>query len=194
MWDFFSELATKLYPSDNAPIAETDFASTLTQSASDQYKFLANHDIITIVNLKDNEGYAETWPADEPGDPSWPRPETIPMGKAGVEIKRKDFNANDYAAEVFSHVDQKGISYANKLVESLSPAQLDILKQQSADYDMSKKLGMSEELAVRNAGMSALRGFVFGQWPKEAIDHLGLNKSQTKMLEDAQRYAIHGEE
>lgn len=165
----------------------------LAAQAAKQYAFLSNHNVKTIVNPKQGEGYAETWPADEEGSPDWKRPEQLPMGVAGVEIKDpKNFGAKDYAAEVFSHIDPTGVQTAQKLLGSMNKNQVNTMKGSANDYAMSKDMGMPEEAALQNASMAVLRGYVFDQWPKNAIDELGLSAEQMKILDNAKKYAVTG--
>ena len=173
--------------------AEQPLDKVIAAQAAKQYGFLTHHTVNTFVNPKQGEGYAETWPADEEGSPDWKRPDQLPMGTAGVEIKDpKNFSAKDYAAEVFSHVDPTGVQTANTLLSSMSKDQVNTMKGAANDYAMSKDMGMPEDAALQNASMAVLRGYVFDQWPKKAISDLGLSESQMKILEDAKEYAVSG--
>jgi hypothetical protein len=173
--------------------ADQPIDKVIAAQAAEQYAFLSNHNVKTFVNPKQNEGYAETWPADEEGSPEWKRPEQLPMGVAGVEIKDPhNFGAKDYAAEVFSHVDQTGVQTAKKLLGSMNKDQVNTMKGAASDYAMSKDMGMPEEAALQNASMAVLRGYVFDQWPKNAIEELGLSADQMKILDNAKKYAVTG--
>lgn len=172
---------------------EQPLDKVITAQAAKQYAFLSNHTINTFVNPKQGEGYAETWPADEEGSPEWKRPAELPMGVAGVEIKDpNNFSAKDYAAEVFSHVDPTGVQAANTLLGSMNKEQINTMKGSANDYVMSKDIGMPEEAALQNASMAVLRGYVFDQWPKNAIEELGLSADQMKILDNAKKYAETG--
>ncbi|WP_297891672.1 hypothetical protein [uncultured Desulfovibrio sp.] len=176
-----------------AATAEQQIDKVITAQAAKQYAFLSKHNVKTFVNPKQGEGYAETWPADEEGSPEWKRPEQLPMGVAGVEIKDPhNFGAKDYAAEVFSHVDHTGVQAANILLSSMSKDQISTMKGAANDYAMSKDMGMPEEAALQNASMAVLRGYVFDQWPKNAIEELGLSADQMKILDNAKKYAVTG--
>ena len=174
-------------------MAEQPIDKVITAQAVKQYAFLSKHNVKTFVNPKQGEGYAETWPADEEGSPEWKRPEQLPMGVAGVEIKDpKNFGAKDYAAEVFSHVDPTGVQVSQKLLGSMNKDQINNMKGSANDYAMSKDMGMPEEAALQNASMAVVRGYVFDQWPKNAIDELGLSAEQKKILDNAKKYAETG--
>lgn len=174
-------------------MAEQQIDKVITAQAAKQYAFLSKHNVKTFVNPKQGEGYAETWPADEEGSPEWKRPEQLPMGVAGVEIKDPhNFGAKDYAAEVFSHVDPTGVQAASNLLSSMSKDQISSMKGSANDYTMSKDMGMPEEAALQNASMAVLRGYVFDQWPKNAIEELGLSADQMKILDNAKKYAVTG--
>lgn len=176
-----------------AATAEQPIDKVITAQAAKQYAFLSKHNVKTFVNPKQGEGYAETWPADEEGSPEWKRPEQLPMGVAGVEIKDPhNFGAKDYAAEVFSHVDPTGVQAASTLLRSMSKDQISTMKGSANDYTMSKDMGMPEEAALQNASMAVLRGYVFDQWPKNAIAELGLSAEQMKILDNAKKYAVTG--
>lgn len=146
-----------------------------------------------LVNPKQNEGFAETWPVNEEGSPDYKRPSQFPIDRPGVEIKNPEkFTAEDYAAEVFSHVDPNGIKASKDLLSSMSQSQIEEMKRNAGDYKMSKDMGMSEDEALRNSAMAVMRGYVFGQWPKEALDSLKFSPKQIKLLENAKQYAITG--
>lgn len=164
----------------------------LLSKAKAKYGFLKNVPMRVIVNPKDSETYAETWPANEPGNEKYKRPADIPINELGVEIYKPDqFNEDDLAGEAL-HVDPIARKTADAITSSLNGDQIKQLAINSGDYQHSLELGLPEERAVQNAVDSMLRGYVVGQWPKEAIDSIGLDDQQKTMLQKLKDYVVTG--
>jgi hypothetical protein len=167
-------------------------ADDILNRARSKYGFLKNLNVNVIVNPKDNGMYAETWPINEPGAQDQPRPKELPINVLGIEINKPDsFSEDDLAGEAL-HVDPLARQTAESITKSISPAQLSKILTNSNDYELSIKLGLDEARATQNAMDSMIRGYVVGQWPKEAIDEIGLDQSQRALLEGLKDYATTG--
>jgi hypothetical protein len=167
-----------------------DYPDVTLRDAVKQYPFIDQYN--PLISVGSGEGYAETWPADEAGDASYPRPKEFPMGRVGVQVfKPEKFTASDLAAE-FLHVDPKANAARDALRKSMTPEQLQRLKRESADYSESIRMGQPEDRAVQNAIDSALRGYTTDQWPKEANEKMGYSAKQRQILDGLKRYMVTG--
>lgn len=167
----------------------------LQTQAEQKYGFLKNHGNVQLIETpasgRNRFGGSETWPAGEEGSPDYPRPKGLPKGIDGVEVRSKGFSPDDYAAEVFSHLDPRGKDYADKFLTSLTPKQTEWLKKEALDYG-HPKTPEEEKHAMKIASQAALRGYVFGQWPASAFTRAGLSTEQKQLLMDARKYARTG--
>ena len=167
-----------------------DYLSNLYQQAVAEYPFIADH--APSLTIGQGEGYAETYPIGETGVPlgnnMFSRPDALPINKLGIEVyKPNEFTYKDLAGEVL-HGDPVANETRQKLLESLSPEQLDKLKYHALDYEQSVKLGMPEELALRNLGDSALRGYVLNQFPEDVNKDIGYTKEQKELFKSLEDY------
>ena len=150
------------------------------------YPFIQQYN--PLVSVGAGEGYAETWPQNEPGAPDVPRPKEFPMSRAGVQVFRpNDFGPHDLAAE-FLHIDPFANETRDRLRASMTPAQIENLKNSAGDYHATLKSGGSEDRAIQNSIDSALRGYTVGQWPAEANASMGYNSDQLGMLDALKNY------
>jgi hypothetical protein len=167
-----------------------DYLNSLYQQAVAEYPFIASHG--PVLTMGKGEGYAETYPIGETGAPmpggGFSRPASLPINKIGIEVYKPDeFTFKDLAGEVL-HGDPVANDTREKLLASLSPEQLDKLKYHALDYEQSIKLGMPEELALRNLGDSAVRGYVLGQFPDKVNKDIGYTKEQQALFDSLQQY------
>jgi hypothetical protein len=176
-----------------------DYSSENSRLLSDtrrMYPFINKHNVVITTNQKDKDtwGYAETW---KPNETGWEgtksqgyvtRPKTIPLEALGIDIyQRGGMNPNDIAGEVL-HGDTYANETRDKLMSSLTDWQKEVFREQG-DY---KDTVAPDEIKLRNATDSAIRGSVLNQWPKEAIDELKLSPSQQKYLDDLKSYIQSG--
>jgi hypothetical protein len=167
-----------------------DYLNSLYQQAVLEYPFIAAH--APNITMGQGEGYAETYPVGETGFPLgnglFSRPDALPINKLGIEIyKPKEFTYKDLAGEVL-HGDPVANETRQKLLESLSTEQLDKLKYHALDYEQSLKLGMPENLALRNLADSALRGYVLNQFPDKVNQDIGYTKEQKDLFTSLENY------
>lgn len=175
-----------------APVQQPDYRQSILADATKQYPFISQYNPIVTVG-QGNDAYAETWAADEPGDQSYPRPKDIPLGRFGVQVfKPEAFRPADLAAE-FLHVDPIANETRDRLLKSMTPAQIQKLKQASNDYAESIKLKLGEQRAIQNAVDSALRGYTTGQWPDEANAQMQYTPAQKQMLDGLRGYMTTGQ-
>lgn len=172
------------------PPAKGNYLQDLLAQASSQYPYIRRYN--PVVTQGHGGDYAETWPINEPGDPSAPRPADIPMDRTGVEVMRPgDFHPADLAAE-FLHVDPFANATRNILQQLLSPGQARTLRHSAGDYQDSLNQGTTPEKAMSNAVDSAMRGFTVGQWPADANASMNYSPEQINLLQSLHQYMTQG--
>jgi hypothetical protein len=168
------------------PKPKAGYSQDLLNQAMEKYPFVGWNNPAVAVGR--GQGYAETFPVGEVGGAENPRPVGLPMGQVGVEVyKPSQFTPEDLAAEML-HVDRYANQVRDYLKSSLTPKQMNMIKQESLDYRDSLNAGLSEEMAVQNAVDAALRGYVVGQWPDEVHQRIGYTPEQKKHLDDLAKY------
>jgi hypothetical protein len=160
------------------------------QQTATEYPFITRHSPNVILGK--GEGYAETYPIGETGKPlgnnTFSRPQSLPIDKLGIEIYQPErFTSRDLAGEVL-HGDPVANKAREELLASLTPKQLEKLKFHALDYEESKKQGMPENLALRNLGDAALRGYVLNQFPDKVNKDIGYNPQQQKLFNNLLQY------
>jgi hypothetical protein len=169
---------------------QAPYPQRVLADAKKKYQFLNQYN--PLVSVGSGDGYAETWPADEEGDSSYPRPKDFPIGRVGVQIFKPDhFGADDLAAE-FLHIDPYANQTRDQLLKSMTPDQIGRLKSSSKDYSYTMQRGEGDQRATQNAIDSALRGYTTGQWPVDANQAMGYTPQQVQMLESLKSYMATG--
>ena len=160
-----------------------------------EYKFTKNHKY--KVRMGTGEGLLETFPPMEEGSPQNPRHlEFGPAGAnglTGIEIRdARKVRGLDAALELF-HVDPVAHKTREYIKSSLTPDQLDAMRNQFKDYDMSMGMDMHPDDAMNNGVDSLLRAYM-GQAPQEANDAMNYSPTQRAMLGSLQNYMKTGTE
>lgn len=162
------------------------YSNALLNKTRREYPFINNTN--PLVGLGSGPGYAETWPQGEEGAPNSPRPAQFPIDRLGVEVRNPaQFNPNDLAGEIL-HGDRRAQAARDALLPTLTPEQTAILKREALDYGESKRLGMSEEDAMRNTMDSAIRGYAVNQWPESVNRQLDYSATQRAILDALKAY------
>lgn len=155
--------------------------------STNKYPFIKQYLPHVKFNPRENAGYAETFGPDEEGAGEFMRPKEFPMGTTGIEVYRPDkFSAQDYAAE-FLHVDPRAHRTREQMLKTFTPQQRDIM-QHEPDYTYSIETHLSPERAMQNATDAVMRGYVMGQWPKEALDEFKFTDEQRGYLDELKNY------
>ncbi|MGH6792947.1 MAG: hypothetical protein ACRECF_09450, partial [Methyloceanibacter sp.] len=154
--------------------------------------FLAKHGLGYVYNPQKGRGKLEYWPADETGTPEHPRPGSLPLGQAGIEVYDPSVTELDVLGDVTSHhlikTDPKVADLYQRFEDSLSPDQEKRLKQQ---YEHAKKNFGETRPYAQWREMSGVpgyfRGYPFKQWPAAAIDK-AYTPAQKKLLDETAVY------
>lgn len=165
-----------------AALGGTEQAPSLLDQATAKYPFISQHNPVVVVNPQKDRGYAETWPAGEPGDESYPRPKTLPIDRTGVEIYRpNEFGPDDLAAEMI-HVDPKANATRNQIMQSFTGKQISDMASRSLDYQETQEPSRK----LQNGVDAMLRGMVMGQKTDSVVD---LTPDQQAMVAKLKAYA-----
>ncbi|HKJ73776.1 MAG TPA: hypothetical protein VKA19_06635, partial [Alphaproteobacteria bacterium] len=139
------------------------------REAASKYPILKNLGISAISTPKKDRGYLEFWPPNETGGSDYPRPNTLPMGKPGIEIYRNDTRPIDVLGDVVSHYlvgkDPTVTKAYDKFVSSMTPEQKSRLKdnyQWAKDHENEKR--PYAEWAKTSGIPAYFRGYTFDQW------------------------------
>lgn len=188
-----------------SPKADQAVADQLITQAKTQYPFLNNVNFAHNFD-RANTGYLETWQPNDEGGKDYPRPKNLPTDKIGIELYNRTITPSDIAADYYSHGLPEGMQFAANLFNSLTPAQQKYVQNSSRDY--ASKLAEGQKLmndphyayrtpeAVQQAAndvaaQGLARGVIFGQWPQQAINVIGLTSKQ-KQLINKEKERIHG--
>jgi hypothetical protein len=168
------------------------YVESLLRQATKEYPFITQHN----PNVDTGVGpyYAETWPVNEEGAPNAKRPANFPIDRLGIRVyKPNQFTAHDLAGEVL-HVDPFANETRATLTKSLTPAQIQMLQQQSKDYQSSLDEGQSTDRAIQNATDATMRGYVLNQWPTKANESMNYDITQKALLERLKNYMKTGKQ
>ena len=166
------------------------YSSDLLDKAKQEYGFIAKQN--PVVQVGRGEGYAETWPRYEEGAPNQPRPLSMAPGRVGVEVfNPQEFKPSDLAGEML-HTDPYANLVRDYIRKSLTPEQVNAIKEASGDYEQSIRLGMNEDRAMQNAIDAAVRGYAVGQWPENVNAQIGYSPQQKYVLDNLVRYMKQG--
>lgn len=162
----------------------------IVSEAAEQWPFVNIYDPAVTRSPARPEGYVlETWPKGETGGSDYPRPRELPMERVGIELYGDRASPLDVAADLL-HVDPFANYTREELLSNLSPEQIATLKYGSLDYASS--LDQGEQRAMQNAIDSAMRGYVFHQWPASANAEMRYDPRQMALLDLLQKYTQTG--
>ena len=148
---------------------------TLLDRAKAEYPAIKNLDIDYVETPKENAGYLEYWPPDEPGTDEYQRPKELRKGKAGLQVFRADTRPIDVLGDIVSHGmvnDDKTIKkhYAD-FVDSLTPDQEQRLKEQYEHATKNEGEKRPFKDWKEHTGLPGyFRGYAFQQWAKSRED------------------------
>lgn len=166
----------------------------LWQQAQEMYPRLKQHDILYKESFdKTNHGYLEHWNDTEPGTEQAPRPKEFPLGKAGLEVYRRDTKPSDAAADFVSHnlvnTDPNLKELYGQFKETLKTFESKkLLREQYAHAIANEGEDRPYKNWAEQTGIPGyFRGYTFNQWPKEFNDKV-YTKEQKNILDKVNRY------
>jgi hypothetical protein len=162
----------------------------VTERAQQEFPILQSLGLSYVDAPRENAGYLEFWPSDERGTLQHPRPQAIPAGKAGVEVRSTQTRPIDVMGDVASHhmieTDPYVKGYYQSFQQSLEPWQRERLREQ---YEYSREnFGEDRpfEQWLEMSGMPGyFRGHPFQQWEDSARMY---TPGQIESLDDMMAY------
>jgi len=169
----------------------------LLEAAKKEYPILNQYDIGYKYSPKQDSGYLEFFPADEPGSPERPRPKEFPVGRPLVEVYDPKTRPIDILGDIASHYmieqDPRVQGYYSQFQKSLLPGQYDRLRSQ---YQFAQKNFGEErpyEQWYERTGLPGyFRGYPFQQWPQE-FNETAYTPEQRQLLDEMMQYFRTGE-
>jgi hypothetical protein len=160
--------------------------ANLLDLARQQYPVLNNSDIGYTDNPRRGNRTLEYWPKGEPG------PQSLPIGKPGLEVYRTDTRPIDILGDVVSHglidTDPKVRGYYDQFQKSLTPSQGRILQEQYAHARNNEGERRPFDQWMTSTGLpSYFRGYAFQQWPQEGMEKY-YTPGQFKMFDEMMQY------
>jgi len=132
-----------------------------------QYPILGRYG---VTGAQSERPMMESWPANEPGGPGWPRPAQIPMDRFGVEYRQQDRPLDilgDATSHYLTQADPVVGDYYRNFTGSLDDSQRQRLAEQ---YRHAVGEGETRPYAQweERSGLPAyFRGYPFQQWPDD---------------------------
>ena len=175
----------------NEPVASEEVAgSNILSQAEEQFPYLKGKNINVVVNPESKiGGKLEFYNEDEPGFGDTPRPEGIPMGQVGLEIRDPNVRPIDVLGDYVSH-------YAVYNDPKLKPLYDEFIKtiperQQRDRYNYAvENFGEDrpyEDWKEMSGDPGMLRGYVFDQFPKDELNKI-YSPEQIKLLDQIKDY------
>ena len=162
------------------------------EQAQKEFPRLKELDLGYKYTPREDRGFIEFFPPDEPGSPEFPRPKELPIGKPGIEVYNPRTRPVDIAGDIASHWmvynDPRMIDYYGRFRQSISPDQQERMRQQ---YDFYKKnYGETRpyEQWYETTGLPGyFRGYPFQQWEPEEIEQ-AYTPQQKAILDEVLNY------
>jgi hypothetical protein len=137
------------------------------KQAQSDYPYLANSGLVATYSGKGGgKRKLEYWPRGEPGNARTPRPSSIPIDKAGVEIFDRDVSPKDILADYVSHEAVTSDPRLRQLYSEFQATVPDATMRERYEYHR-KNLGEDRDYETwrERTGMPEyFRGYTFDQW------------------------------
>jgi hypothetical protein len=164
----------------------------LLQQAQQQYPVLQNQNYGYVENYGKGGGFLEHWPVGEQGAPNQPRPQQLPIGQMGLEIRDPKTRPIDVLGDIVSHnlvnTDPTIKAAYQNFQQSITPQQHRILSDQYQHARKNEGETRSFEDWKATAGLPAFfRGYAFQQWPQEFNDRV-YTPEQKQMFDQMMQY------
>jgi len=153
---------------------ENVMGAMIFDRARQEIPYLQRADIGVIYTPREGEErQLEYWPADEPGAPDSPRPQSLPMGRAGVQVFSPNVRPADILGEYLSHnpgADPRVGEAYQQFQQSITPEQLERLRGQYETYPAmpGEERPEFEEWRERSGVPAYFRGYLLNQWGSDA--------------------------
>jgi len=162
------------------------------EQARKEFPRLKNIDMGYKFTPKEDRGFIEFFPADEPGSPEFPRPKELPMGKPGIEVYSAKTRPIDVAGDIASHYmiynDPRMIDFYSQFRQSITPEQQQRMQQQYEFYQKNYGETRPYDQWYEMTGLPGyFRGYPFQQYDPEVIEQ-AYNQNQRLLLDQMLNY------
>jgi hypothetical protein len=162
------------------------------QRAQEEFPRLKSLDMGYKYTPRQDRGFIEFYPADEPGSPEYPRPKELPLGKPGIEVYNPKTRPIDVAGDIASHYmiynDPKMIDYYGRFRQSITPEQQQRMQQQYQFYQQNYGETRPYDKWYEMTGLPGyFRGYPFQQWSPEIVEQ-AYNQDQRALLDEMLNY------
>lgn len=143
-----------------------DRGSKLFSKAVEEYPYLADKDIAYTFTPSKDDRYLEFYPPEEIGSPEYPRPETLPVGKVGIQVFNPKTRTIDILGDYVSHY---GVENDPKLKEMYGTFTQTVPEafMRNRYQEHQRKFNEARPYAdwYKQTGMPEyFRGYTFNQW------------------------------
>jgi hypothetical protein len=192
-----------------------DIAKELWSKTTKEYPYLADKNIPIVYTPGQGAGFLETWNKTEPGSEQDKRPEGLPLGSHGIQVRNPDTGPKEILGDYLSHVaskvdpetgkpeDPKFYNLYKKFEETMQTPEMK--KRLEKDYKFEKKeqeklkaegkpyldIGTKEHYIENNRIPAYMRGYVTDQWDSE-WNQSWMNSKQKRIM-DQMKAHVKGE-
>jgi len=193
-----------------------DIAKDLWSKTTKEYPYLADKNIPLVYTPGQGAGFLETWDKKETGSEQDKRPEGLPLGSHGIQVRNPETGPKEILGDYLSHVaskvdpdtgkpeDPKFYSLYKQFEETMQTPEMK--KRLEKDYRFEKKeqeklkkegkkyldIGTKEHYIENNRIPAYMRGYVTDQW--DADWNQSWMTSKQKRIMDQMKSHVKGDE
>ena len=162
-------------------------ATLLMEMAKQKYPYLRDKNIgITYTPSPSDARQLEYWPANEPGDDEYKRPQALPMGTPGMEIFNKNVRPIDILGDYVSHeainTDPQLKTLYGQFVNAIPAGTMEKRYQWHKEHGEKRPFEQWKD----SAGLPEyFRGYTFDQW--DNASHM-YTPEELKILDEIRKY------
>jgi len=174
----------------NEPVVSNEGTGNILNRTKQEYPYLKDKNINVVVNPDSKiGGKLEFYDEKETGTGDTPRPQGIPLGQVGIEIKDPNVRPIDVLGDYVSHYavynDPKLKPLYDKFIKTIPE------EQQRDRYNYAvENFGEDrpyEDWKEMSGDPGMLRGYVFDQFPKDELDKI-YSPEQIELLDKIKKY------
>lgn len=186
-------------------LSNEDIAKDLWSKTTKEYPYLADKNIPLIYTPGQGAGFLETWDKKETGSEQDKRPEGLPLGSYGIQVRDSNTGPKEILGDYLSHVaskldpdtgkpeDPKFYSLYKEFEKTMQTP--DMQKRLERDYKFEKReqeqlksqgkpyldVGTKEHYIQNNRIPAYMRGYVIDQWDSD-WNQSWMTPKQTKIM------------
>ena len=186
-------------------LSNEDIAKDLWSKTTKEYPYLADKNIPLIYTPGQGAGFLETWDKKETGSEQDKRPEGLPLGSYGIQVRDSNTGPKEILGDYLSHVaskldpdtgkpeDPKFYSLYKEFEKTMQTP--DMQKRLERDYKFEKReqeqlksqgkpyldVGTKEHYIQNNRIPAYMRGYVTDQWDSD-WNQSWMTPKQTKIM------------